>query len=80
MLIKKSGGNSPNPAFAKVNPMPQLMGTDSARPISLLVSHQGSGNLHSLVQANALLIVPSEVKSLPIDTEVTVWVIDDQII
>jgi hypothetical protein len=35
MLIKKSGGNSPNPAFAKVNPTPQLMGTESAKPMSL---------------------------------------------
>ena len=42
-----------------------------------LVSHQGSGNLHSLVQANALLIVPSEVKSLPIDAEINAWIIDE---
>jgi hypothetical protein len=37
MLIKKSGGNSSNPAFAKVIPIPQMIGTDSANPMSLSV-------------------------------------------
>ena len=39
-----------------------------------LVGHQGSGNLFSLVQANALLIIPSEVKSLPIGAEIDAWI------
>jgi molybdopterin molybdotransferase len=39
-----------------------------------LTGHQGSGNLRSLVQSNAFLIVPSEVKSLPIGAEVNAWV------
>jgi molybdopterin molybdotransferase len=39
-----------------------------------LTGHQGSGNLRSLVQSNAFLIVPSEVKSLPIGTEVSAWI------
>ena len=34
-----------------------------------LTGHQGSGNIFSLVQANALLIVPSGVKSLPANSE-----------
>lgn len=38
-----------------------------------LTGHQGSGNLRSLVQANALILVPSGVKSLPIGTEVDAW-------
>lgn len=38
-----------------------------------LTGHQGSGNLLSLVQANALLIVPSGVKSLPAGSEVEIW-------
>jgi molybdopterin molybdotransferase len=38
-----------------------------------LTGHQGSGNLFSLVQANALLIVPSGVKSLPAGSEVEIW-------
>jgi molybdopterin molybdotransferase len=44
---------------------------------AILTGHQGSGNLFSLVQANALLIVPSEVKSLPSGTEVEIWFFDD---
>jgi molybdopterin molybdotransferase len=42
-----------------------------------LTGHQGSGNLLSLVQANALLIIPSEVKSLPSGAEVNAWLIGD---
>lgn len=42
-----------------------------------LTGHQGSGNLRSLVQANALLLVPSGVKSLPIGAEVTAWLLDN---
>lgn len=41
--------------------------------VASLTEHQGSGNLYSLVRANALLIVPSGVKSLPSDSEVDVW-------
>ncbi len=41
-----------------------------------LTGHQGSGNLFSMVQANALLIVPAGVKSLPAGTEVDVWLLD----
>jgi len=40
-----------------------------------LTGHQGSGNLHSLVQANALLLLPSGVKSLPVGSEVKAWII-----
>ncbi len=43
--------------------------------VARLTGHQGSGNLHSLVQANALLIVPSEVKSLPIGSELDAWLL-----
>lgn len=45
--------------------------------VAALTGHQGSGNLYSLVQANALLIVPSGVKSLPSGTEVEIWFFDD---
>ncbi len=44
-----------------------------------LTGHQGSGNLYSLVQANALLIVPAGVKSLPGGFEVDVWILKDEI-
>jgi len=42
-----------------------------------LTGHQGSGNLYSLIEANALLIVPSGVKSLPSGSEVEIWFLDD---
>ena len=38
-----------------------------------LTGHQGSGNLLSLVQANALLIIPAGVKSVPAGQEVIAW-------
>jgi molybdopterin molybdotransferase len=38
-----------------------------------LAGHQGSDNIFSLVRANALLIVPSGVKSLPASSEVEIW-------
>ena len=43
------------------------------RMVAYLTGHQGSGNLRSLVQANALLLIPSGVKSLPAGTEVGAW-------
>ncbi len=42
-----------------------------------LTGHQGSGNLFSLVRANALLIVPSEVKSVRSGQDLTAWLFDD---
>jgi molybdopterin molybdotransferase len=42
-----------------------------------LTGHQGSGNLRSLVQANALLVIPSAVKSLPAGSEVDAWLLGD---
>lgn len=41
-----------------------------------LTGHQGSGNLRSLVAANALLIIPSGVKFLPSGTEVDAWLLE----
>ena len=43
--------------------------------IARLTGHQGSGNLHSLVQANALLIIPAGVKCVPAGQEVKAWLI-----
>jgi len=44
--------------------------------VARLTGHQGSGNLRSLVQANALLIIGSGVKSLPSGAEVDAWILD----
>jgi molybdopterin molybdotransferase len=43
--------------------------------IARLTGHQGSGNLHSLVQANALLIIPAGVKCVPAGQEITAWML-----
>jgi molybdopterin molybdotransferase len=43
--------------------------------IAHLTGHQGSGNLHSLVQANALLIIPAGVKCVPAGQEINAWLI-----
>lgn len=40
-----------------------------------LTGHQGSGNLLSLVQANALLVVPAGVKSLAIGAQINAWLL-----
>lgn len=41
--------------------------------VARLSGHQGSGNLHSLVQANALLIIPAGVKCVPAGQEIQAW-------
>jgi molybdopterin molybdotransferase len=46
------------------------------RWLAHLTGHQGSGNLRSLVQANALLLIPSGVKSLPAGARVNAWLLD----
>lgn len=43
--------------------------------LARLTGHQGSGNLHSLVQANALLIIPAGVKCVPAGEEVNAWLL-----
>jgi len=42
-----------------------------------LTGHQGSGNLRSLVQANALLIIPAGLKYLSENSLVDTWLFDD---
>ncbi len=50
-----------------------ILKSEGSKTVAFLTGHQGSGNLHSLVLANALLIVRSGVKSLPIGAEVDSW-------
>ena len=45
--------------------------------IAHLSGHQGSGNLLSLVQSNALILIPSGVKSLPAGSEIDAWVFEN---
>jgi molybdopterin molybdotransferase len=44
--------------------------------VAHLTGHQGSGNLLSLVHANALLIIPPGIKSLPPNSMVAAWLLD----
>ena len=44
-----------------------------------LTGHQGSGNLFSLVQANALLIVPAGIKVIPAGETVSAWALDSSL-
>jgi molybdopterin molybdotransferase len=48
---------------------------ENGQLVARLTGHQGSGNIFSLVQANALLIVPSGVKSLPANSDIEIWLI-----
>ncbi len=50
---------------------------EDGQAVASLTGHQGSGNLFSLVQANALLILPSGVKSLPTGSIVDAWLLDE---
>ena len=43
--------------------------------VARLTGHQGSGNLRSLVQANALLKIPAGVVSLPSGAQVDAWML-----
>jgi len=42
---------------------------------AVLSGHQGSGNLLSLVNANALLIIPAGVKCVPAGQDITAWML-----
>lgn len=58
---------------AVVSPFAPDESDDGQALVARLASHQGSGNLRSLVLANALLIIPSGVKSLPAGATVEAW-------
>lgn len=44
--------------------------------VASLTGHQGSGNLRSFVQANALVIVPAGVKHIPAGSQAEAWFFD----
>lgn len=52
---------------------------EAGKYVARLTGHQGSGNLFSLVQANALLIVPSGVKSCPSGAQLDAWLLDPEL-
>lgn len=49
---------------------------ENGRLTARLAGHQGSGNIFALVQANALLIVPSGVKCVPAGSEMNAWLLE----
>ena len=51
---------------------------ESGQWIARLAGHQGSGNLFGITQSNALLILPSGVKSLPSGSEINFWFLEDE--
>jgi molybdopterin molybdotransferase len=50
-----------------------VISQENGRLVARLTGSQSSGNIFSLVRANALLIVPSGVKSLPANSDVEIW-------
>jgi molybdopterin molybdotransferase len=54
-----------------------IVRNEQGKWLGKLTGHQGSGNLRSLVEANALLLIPSEVKSLPVGSLVNGWLLED---
>ena len=52
-----------------------ILHEEDSQYIAKLTGHQGSGNLLSLVQANALLIIPAGVKCVPAGQEVEAWLL-----
>jgi molybdopterin molybdotransferase len=50
---------------------------EDGKYVARFSSNQSSGNLFSLVESNALLIIPSGVKSCPPETKVQAWFLED---
>jgi molybdopterin molybdotransferase len=86
--LKKLAGATPSPAptrrvilgdaiesDGRESYLRAIVTHENGQDIAHLTGHQGSGNLFSLVQANALLIIPSGVKSVPLNKEIDAWII-----
>jgi molybdopterin molybdotransferase len=51
--------------------------TENGQNIARLTGHQGSGNLFSLVEANALLVIPAGVMFCPPGVEIDAWMLEN---
>lgn len=82
--LEKLAGESPRPRATRSVVLAEAIESDGresylravvdpATNLARLAGHQGSGNLFSLVQANALLIIPAGVKSRPAGKPVDAW-------
>lgn len=54
-----------------------LVTPEGGKYVARFPTNQSSGNLFSLVESNALLIIPSGVKSCPPETEVEAWLLEN---
>ena len=86
--VRRADGKSVSPTAAPAEPLESdgresylrgVLSYEEGRLVARQASHQGSGNLYSLVLANALLIVPSGVKSLRIGAEIGAYLLVDEI-
>jgi molybdopterin molybdotransferase len=50
---------------------------EAGKYVARFPTNQSSGNLFSLVESNALLIIPSGVKSCPLGTELEAWLLEN---
>lgn len=50
---------------------------EQGRLVARLSGHQGSGNLRALVQANALLVIPSSILHVPAGSVLDAWMLED---
>jgi molybdopterin molybdotransferase len=89
--VRKLAGREAAPAFRQTAILGETIESDGresylravieyrhGQRVATLTGHQGSGNMFSLVQAKALLIVPSGVKSLPSGSEAEIWFLSDE--
>jgi len=82
--LEKLAGESPRPRATRPVVLAEAIESDGRESylravvdpltnLARLAGHQGSGNLFSLAQANALLIIPAGVKSRPAGKPVDAW-------
>lgn len=88
-ILKMSGARDYNRPFQKVilgegvesdgreSYLRAVVSQKDDKVIAHLSGHQGSGNLLSLVQSNALILIPSGVKFLPAGSEIDAWVFEN---
>jgi molybdopterin molybdotransferase len=85
--LEKLAGETPRPRVRRTVVLAEAVESDGresylravvdpATNLARLTGHQGSGNLFSLVQANALLIIPAGVKSRPAGEPLDAWLFE----
>jgi molybdopterin molybdotransferase len=75
-LVRKAHLVEPVESDGRESYLRAIVSEKNGQLIARLTGHQGSGNIFSLVQANALLILPSGVKCVPASEEVDIWLLE----